>query len=99
MAPPDSGPLGVISGQNSRPLKLHRLATANDRLRVAEHGWIRGVNIAPREIAAFGDVPTGYEEFVDRATAKETIDTVIMAEVPDIQIPISQPPILDKSSQ
>jgi hypothetical protein len=27
--------LGAITGQKSRQLKLHRLATANDRLRVA----------------------------------------------------------------
>jgi hypothetical protein len=36
VALPDSGCFGAIAGQNSRQLKLHRLATANDRLRVAQ---------------------------------------------------------------
>jgi hypothetical protein len=30
-----NGLFGAITGQKSRPLKLYRLATANDRLRVA----------------------------------------------------------------
>jgi len=30
------GRFGAITGQTPRPLKLHRLAPANDRLRVAE---------------------------------------------------------------
>ena len=43
MALPNGGRFGAIAGQNSRQLKLHRLATANGRLRVAQHGWIRVV--------------------------------------------------------
>ena len=37
MALPNNGLFGAIAGKKSFPqLKLHRLATANDRLRVAE---------------------------------------------------------------
>ena len=37
MALPNNGLFGAIAGKNPyRQLKLHRLATANDRLRVAE---------------------------------------------------------------
>jgi hypothetical protein len=37
MALPDNGPFGAIAGKKSLPqLKLHRLATAKGRLRVAE---------------------------------------------------------------
>jgi hypothetical protein len=33
--PPPNGLFGAVTGQKSRQLKLYRLATANDRLRVA----------------------------------------------------------------
>jgi hypothetical protein len=48
--------------------------------------------IEPREIVTLNNFPAGYEEFVDRAKAKENIDNVMMAEVPDVQIPVGQLP-------
>jgi hypothetical protein len=46
----------------------------------------KSVTMEPREIAALNSFPAGYQEFVDRAKAKENLDTVMMAEVPDVQL-------------
>jgi hypothetical protein len=54
--------------------------------------------VEPREILALNSFPAGYEEFVDRAKAKENIDNVMMAEVPDVQLPVVQPPTLGEPS-
>ena len=53
----------------------------------------------PREIVALNNFPAGYEEFVDRAKTKENMDNVMMAELPDVQIPVAQTPLLNEPSQ
>jgi hypothetical protein len=42
----------------------------------------RSRSISPREIVVLHKFPEGYQEFVDRAKAKERIDNVMMAQAP-----------------
>ena len=80
MALPDNGLFGAIAGKNPYlQLKLHRLAAANDRLRVAE----------PRALCdarAGGDIDVNAVPDLNKTTAMAATDQTKVAAAPRIKL-------------